>query len=378
MEKKDKKNSENLQGPGVMEKYKKAGEIAQNVMKELLQRCVDGADVNELCIYGNKRINEECAKIYNNKKIPKGVAFPVCVSPNDICGHFAPLKDESFKLSDGDMVKVDLGVHFDGYTSVLAHTLLIGDKKDEMKQKAASAAFHALKNVVKMLRPENTNKQGTYVMGKVIETFGVKPMSGVLSHELKRFEIDGENVMISCNQGESKVNTFKFDKDQVFALDVIVSADELGKSKESELRTTVFKKNSEMSHGLKTKVARHTLTEVQNRFGEMAFSLNDFEDPKKSRIGLSECLKSQLIQPFNVLQSKSKAPVAQFKWTVAISAKRVLLFSSLQELNFELLPLGKVKEEKEEKLAFVSNEELSKILETPLVEFTTKKKNKKK
>lgn len=40
----------------------------------------------------------------------KGVAFPVCISVNDICGHFSPLEDESQKLKNKDLVKVDLGV----------------------------------------------------------------------------------------------------------------------------------------------------------------------------------------------------------------------------------------------------------------------------
>lgn len=29
-------------------------------------------------------------------------------------------------VADGDMVKIDLGVHIDGYISVVAHTLIVG------------------------------------------------------------------------------------------------------------------------------------------------------------------------------------------------------------------------------------------------------------
>jgi methionine aminopeptidase len=32
-------------------------------------------------------------------------------------GHFSPMKDESTTLSEGDVAKIDLGSHIDGYVS---------------------------------------------------------------------------------------------------------------------------------------------------------------------------------------------------------------------------------------------------------------------
>lgn len=40
------------------------------------------------------------------KVTEKGIAFPTCISVNEICGHFSPLKDESRKLADGDVAKM--------------------------------------------------------------------------------------------------------------------------------------------------------------------------------------------------------------------------------------------------------------------------------
>lgn len=50
-----------------------------------------------------------------SKKIEKGIAFPTCISVNNVCGHYSPLKDESSTLNNGDLAKIDLGVHIDGY-----------------------------------------------------------------------------------------------------------------------------------------------------------------------------------------------------------------------------------------------------------------------
>lgn len=43
---------------------------------------------------------------------------------------------------------------------------------------------------------------------------------------------------------------------------------------------------------MKSKSARAFLSEARSRFGDFAFSLNDFEDPMEARIGVSECHKT--------------------------------------------------------------------------------------
>ena len=71
--------------------------------------CTAGADIAEICAKGDKKIEAEIAKVYTSKKCKvteKGIAFPTCLNVNEICGHFSPLKDESKKLNDGDLVKM--------------------------------------------------------------------------------------------------------------------------------------------------------------------------------------------------------------------------------------------------------------------------------
>ena len=268
-----------LSSPGVIDKFQAAGKIAQQVLAELIEKCQPGADIHELCTFGNKRINEECAKVYFNKKMDKGVAFPVSISPNDICGHFAPIKEESFALNAGDLVKIDLGVHIDGFPVSLAHTIIVGATSDELKLKTATAAFHALQSAVKQLVPGKSNTDATKIIAEACNLFKVQPLEGVLSHEVKRYILDGNTVIINKETVDQNVDAHEFKVNDVFAVDVIVSGNETeGKSKESELRTTIFKRNIDANYDLKTKNGRQFLSEVKNRFADFCFSLNDFED----------------------------------------------------------------------------------------------------
>ena len=45
---------------------------------------------------------------------------------NCIC-HFSPLVSETdVILADGDVVKIDMGAHIDGFIAVVAHTVVVG------------------------------------------------------------------------------------------------------------------------------------------------------------------------------------------------------------------------------------------------------------
>jgi len=64
-----------------------------------MDACKPGADVFELCVFGTEQATKELMSVYKKKKdMVKGMAFPVCISVNDCCGHFSPMKDESYKL----------------------------------------------------------------------------------------------------------------------------------------------------------------------------------------------------------------------------------------------------------------------------------------
>ena len=45
----------------------------------------------------------------------KGISFPTCISVNNIVGHYSPLKSEDQQLKEGDVAKIALGVHIDGF-----------------------------------------------------------------------------------------------------------------------------------------------------------------------------------------------------------------------------------------------------------------------
>ena len=65
--------------------------------------------------------------LFNPTNLFQGIAFPTCLSVNHAICHFSPLVSEADQtLAEGDMVKIDMGAHIDGYIAVVAHTVVVG------------------------------------------------------------------------------------------------------------------------------------------------------------------------------------------------------------------------------------------------------------
>ena len=58
--------------------------------------------------------------------------------------------------------------------------------------------------------------------------------------------------------------------------------------------------------------------QVNKDYGQMPFNLRCFEDSKKARLGVMECVSHKLVSPYPVLWEREGELVAQFKYTVLV------------------------------------------------------------
>jgi methionyl aminopeptidase len=63
-----------------------------------------------------------------SKKLERGVAFPCCISVNEVAAHYSPCPEDSIKIANEDLCKIELGAHIDGYAANAAHTIVVGGK----------------------------------------------------------------------------------------------------------------------------------------------------------------------------------------------------------------------------------------------------------
>merc|ERR1711881_624225 len=308
----------------VVTKYKMSAEIVNKVLKELVDACKASASVRDLCVLGDNRLTEETGKAFKkDKKLIKGIAFPTCISVNNCICHYSPLTTEQDTvLADGDLVKIDLGAHIDGFIAVVAHTLVIGATAESpvtgRKADAILAAHLASEAALRLVKPGNETYEVTETVSKIGEAFDCKPVEGMLSHQLEQNKIDGEKTIIQ-NPSEAQRkehDKFEFALHEVYAVDVLISSGE-GQGREKDAKITVYKK-TEDTYMLKMKTSREFFSKVSKQFGTMPFNLRSMDDEKKARMGVVECVTHKLIELFQVLFDKEGAYVAQYKFTVLL------------------------------------------------------------
>jgi curved DNA binding protein len=357
----------------VVTKYKMASEITNKTLKEVIAKCVAGASVREICMAADKMLIEETGKQFKKEKdLKKGIAFPTCISANNCICHFSPLLTEpDYELKEGDLIKIDLGAHIDGFIAVVAHSLVVGydpssgTKVTGRKADVMLAAHYASEAAIRLVKPGNQSDKVTEIVNKISEAFKCKPIEGMLSHELKQNQIDGEKTIIQ-NPNEAQRKEYEkctFELNEVYAVDVLISTGE-GQGREMQSRVSIYKRTMDQ-YMLKLKASRGFFKEVQSKHGMMAFNLRDFEDEKKAKMGVVECVSHKLIDPYQVLYEKPNELVAQFKFTVLLMPA-----SSHKITGISIDPEHYQSEYK------IEDEEIKKLLATSVNPGKNKKKSK--
>merc|ERR1719216_715086 len=258
------------------------------------------------------------------KKVQKGIAFPCCICVNNCICHFSPLSaDPDTILKAGDVTKIDLGAHIDGFIAVVAHTVIVGEDAekptvDGRKADALLAAHLASEAALRLVKPGNETYAVTDTVQKIAEDFDCRPVEGMLSHQLEQNRIDGEKTIIQnpTEAQRKEHDKYEFELHEVYAVDVLISSGE-GQGREKTAKITIYKK-TEDTYMLKMKTSREFFSKVSKQFGTMPFNLRSMDDEKKARMGVHECVSHKLIDPFQVLFDKEGAYVAQYKFTVLL------------------------------------------------------------
>ena len=95
---------------------RKAGAISREARELGISMVREGAKLVDVA-------NEVEALIVRKGAKP---AFPVNIGINDVAAHYSPSTDDRSVFAKGDVVKVDVGAHVDGYVGDTAATTVVG------------------------------------------------------------------------------------------------------------------------------------------------------------------------------------------------------------------------------------------------------------
>ncbi|XP_075079202.1 ERBB-3 BINDING PROTEIN 1 isoform X4 [Nicotiana tabacum] len=157
----------------------------------------------------------------------------------------------------------------------------------------------------------------TEAIQKVAAAYDCKIVEGVLSHQMKQFVIDGNKVVSSVSNPDTRVDDAEFEENEVYSVNIVTSTGEGKPILLDGKQTTIYKRAVDKSYNLKMKASRVIFREISQKVPIMPFTARDLEE-KRARVGLVECVKHELLQPYPVLHEKPGDLVAHIKFTVLL------------------------------------------------------------
>lgn len=83
--------------------------------------------------------------------------MPCCISVNEIAGHYSPCPDDSSKLKNEDLVKIELGAQIDGYAANAGHSIIVGGKATGKAADTILAAYDAFLAATRTIKEGSLN-----------------------------------------------------------------------------------------------------------------------------------------------------------------------------------------------------------------------------
>jgi len=285
----------------VFQKYQRAGKIAREVREEIRRTVREGMPIIDLCEKTESLIREKGGK----------PAFPCNVSVNEIAAHYtSPLQDKR-TIPENSVVKIDIGVHVDGYVADTAVTVCFNAEYEGL----VHTAEEALKKAVEILRPELSISRFGSTIQKVIKTRGFKPISNLTGHLIGRYVIHaGKSLPNVFHISTSRVNV-----GEIYGVEPFVTVSEAVGRVESGREAHIFRFSKHKS--LRDPYAKRLLNYITENFQTLPFTerwLQGCVPHSRYEAAFSNLLSSKVLMSYPVFIEESRKPVAQAEHTVLL------------------------------------------------------------
>ncbi|MEM6569307.1 MAG: type II methionyl aminopeptidase [Planctomycetota bacterium] len=160
-----------------LEKTRRAGKIASRCREWARDAIRPGVELRHVLETIESMIREEGAQ----------PAFPAQTSRNECAAHYcSPPEDETVYRS-GDVVKVDMGVHVDGWIADTACTVDLSDSGENADLIGASA--DALAAAIALAEPGRPVSEIGAAVERTITSAGFEPVRNLTGHGLDRWKV---------------------------------------------------------------------------------------------------------------------------------------------------------------------------------------------
>jgi methionyl aminopeptidase len=284
----------------IRKKYIKSGKIAKAARE-----------------FGASKIKEnvlllEVAEDVENFIIKQGgsPAFPLNLTINEQAAHFTPAHDDKLRFQRGDVVKLDVGVHVDGYVGDTAVTVEVGTHSWGDLIRATKEALDA---AIGLMKPKARLDDVGAAIQRTIESFGFNPVENLTGHSMEQYKLHaGLSVPNVMGEGSGSVSEGDVIAIEPFSTDGAGMVD--GKKSGNIYRLLRTRK-------VASKELNKLIAYIDNKYSTLPFSerwCHKFD--KKSKHRIRKLDRVGMLHSYPILKDIGSGTVAQSEHTVIITS----------------------------------------------------------
>lgn len=241
------------------------------------------------------------------------IAFPVNISLNEAAAHDTPSIGDDRIFSKGDMVKLDLGVHLDGYIADTALTVDLGEQK--MLVEASIAARDA---AISHIRPGVSLGELGTIVAEEIGTRGFRPVANLTGHGLDQYRLHmGPNIPNIAGTGGTIIA-----EGMVIAIEPFATTGTGFVS--DQKRVEIF--SQRIWRPVRMPAARRILSEIDGRKG-LPFARRHLKTPKPD-LAITRLVREGILHAYPVLADIPGSFVSQSEHTVIVTSDGCIVTTS--------------------------------------------------
>ncbi len=235
-------------------------------------------------------------------------AFPVNIAVNNIAAHYTPTHDDELLFKPGDIVKLDVGAHVDGYIGDTAATVEV-DKNDNSILLRASK--EALEVAIDMIRPGTKIRDIGAAVERTIMSYNLKPIENLTGHCMERYNLHtGLSVPSVDDHSENVIK-----EGAVLAIEPFATngAGQVGGHKPGNIYKFVRIRDA------RSKEVRALMEYIQERYSSLPFAQRwCHQMDKRSGLHLKKMAKMGSITSYPILNDIGGGLVSQHEHTVLV------------------------------------------------------------
>ncbi len=287
------------------ESYLKAGKIHQDICEKIKPKVKVGATFLELAKEVEQMVQEANASL----------AFPVNIQPNNEV-HYSPLPNDTRFINEGDIVKVDIGIHIDGYIADGAFTVSFNKDYDDMVTFTDSILTKTLTGLKPGMKVSEIGKR----LDEHMKGSKYKIIRNLMGHQLKQWDLHSTK---SVPVYEDKNNPNTMEPGDAFAIEIFIT-DGNGLIKSSP-KSFIYSVKQPLKAVRDPKV-RKLCQEILEKRKSFPFTERYVvEHLGYSKIDFFNLKRSGNIHSYPLLLEKKGSKVAQSEHVIFIDEKEIIL-----------------------------------------------------